>query len=43
VVIVLWINKEVMQKQIELIAKVTDPDRHAIAIMDGASVELIFE
>ena len=36
-VVVPWINIEVMHKQIELIANVTDPDRHAIVIMDGAS------
>jgi len=36
-IVVPWINKEVMHKQIELIANVTDPDRHAIVVMDGAS------
>ena len=36
-VVVPWINKEVMHKQIELIANVTEPDRHAVVIMDGAS------
>ena len=31
-----WVNKEIMQQHLELISKRTEPERHAVVIMDGA-------
>ena len=31
-----WVNKEIMQQHLELISQRTEPERHAVVIMDGA-------
>lgn len=30
-----WVNKEIMQQHLDLISKRTEPERHAVVIMDG--------